>query len=161
MGVTKLRNFNRRCKMTLARWKPFGDLVSMHDRINRLFEDAFKGFDQSTDSLASWYPSADIYETKDEYAFKLEVPGLSKDDVKIELNDNTLSISGEKKESNEVKKENFHRIESYSGKFSRSFSLPRNIDTKKINANMKNGVLELRIPKAEEQKTKAIPISVN
>lgn len=147
--------------MTLARWKPYGDLVSMHDRINRLFENTFKGFDQTTDAAASWYPAADIYETKDDYAFKLEVPGLSKEEVNIELNDNTLSISGEKKESKEVEKDNFLRVESYSGKFSRRFSLPRNIDTKKINANMKNGILELRIPKAEEQKTKAIPISVN
>ncbi len=147
--------------MTLAHWKPFGDLVSMQDRFNRLFEDAFRGFDQSTDSIASGYPTTDIYETKDDYAFKLEVPGLSKDDLDIELNDNTLSITGEKKESKEVEQENVHRIERYSGKFSRSFSLPRNIDSKQINANMKNGILELRIPKAEEQKAKAIPISVN
>lgn len=147
--------------MTLVRWKPFGDLVSMHDRINRLFEDAFKGAEHSADPLASWYPAADIYETKDDYVFKLEVPGLSKDDIKIELNNNTLSIAGEKKEENEVKKENFHRIESYTGKFSRSFTLPRNIDPKKVNANMKNGILELHIPKAEEQKTQAIPITVN
>jgi HSP20 family protein len=147
--------------MTLVRWKPFGDLVSMHDRINRLFEDAFKGVEQSTDPLASWYPAADIYETKDDYVFKLEVPGLSKDDIKIELNNNTLSIAGEKKEENEVKKESYHRIESYSGKFSRSFTLPKNIDSKKVSANMKNGILELHIPKAEEQKTQAVPITVD
>jgi len=146
--------------MTLVRWKPFGDLVSMHDKINRLFADAFKDVDTSTDSLASWYPAADVYENKDDYVFKLEVPGLSKDDVKIEFNDGTLSISGEKKEEKEVKNENYHRVESFSGKFSRSFSLPRDIDIDKIDANMKNGILQLRLPKAEDQKTRAIPITV-
>ncbi len=146
--------------MTLMRWKPFGDLVSMHDKINRLFQDAFNEFDQGSDSLTSWYPATDIFETKDDYVFKLEVPGLSKNDVNIELNDNTLTIKGEKKEEKEIKKENYHRIESSSGKFSRSFTLPRNIDAKKVNANMENGILELRVAKAENKKAKAIPISI-
>lgn len=146
--------------MTLMRWKPFGDLVSMHDKINRLFKDAFNDFDQGSDPLTSWYPATDIFETKDDYVFKLEVPGLSKDDVNIELNDNTLTIKGEKKEEKEIKKENYHRIESSSGKFSRSFTLPRNIDTKKVNAHMENGILELRVAKAEDKKAKAIPINI-
>ena len=132
----------------------------MHDKINRLFQDAFYDFDQGGDSLTSWYPAADIFETKDDYVFKLEVPGLSKDDVNIELNDNTLTIKGEKKEEKEIKKENYHRIESSSGKFSRSFTLPRNIDTKKVNAKMEEGILELRVAKAEDKKAKAIPISI-
>ena len=147
--------------MTLVRWKPFGDLISMHDKINRLFEDAFqKDAGTYQDPLTSWYPAADIYETKDDYVFKLEVPGLSKDDINIECNGNTLSIKGEKKEEKEVEKENYHRIESYCGTFSRSFNLPKNVDPNKTNANMKDGILELRIAKAEEKKTKAIPITV-
>jgi HSP20 family protein len=147
--------------MTLVRWKPFGDIISMHDKINRLFEDAFqKDVDTFQDSLSSWYPTTDIYETKDDYVFKLELPGLSKEDINIEFNDNTLSIKGERKEEKEVKKENYHRLESYSGTFSRSFNIPKNVDPNKINATMKDGILELRIAKAEEKKTKAIPITV-
>ncbi len=147
--------------MTLVRWKPFGDMISIHDKINRLFDDALhKDFDKFQDSFTSWYPSTDIYETKDAYVFKLEVPGLSKEDINIEFNDNTLSVKGEKKEEKEVKKENYHRIESFSGTFSRSFNLPKNVDANKIDAAMKDGVLELRIAKAEEKKTKAIPITV-
>lgn len=147
--------------MTLVKWKPFGDLLSMHDRINRLFEDEFYGDQKrSESSLASWYPTTDIYETKDEYVFKLEIPGLSKDDVKIELNNNTLSLKGERKEEKEVKKEDYHRIESFSGTFSRSFSLPKNVDAGKVNATLKDGILEVRIGKAEAVSTKEIPIAV-
>jgi HSP20 family protein len=147
--------------MTLVRWKPFGDIISMHDKINRLFEDAYhKDVGKYQDSLASWYPATDIFETKDDYVFKLELPGLSKEDINIEFSDNTLSIKGERKEEKEVKKENYHRIESYTGTFSRSFNLPKNVDANKINATMKDGILELRIAKAEEKKTKAIPITV-
>ncbi len=147
--------------MTITRWKPFGDLINIHDRINRLFEDRFfKDSEMGSDSLLCWYPVADIYETKDEYVFKLEVPGLSKDDVSIEFYSNTLTVKGERKEEKDVKKEDYHRIESYCGTFSRSFSIPQNVDTAKISANMKDGILELRIPKIEEKKAKAIPISV-
>ena len=153
--------------MNIVTWKPwktmrpFGDLTSMNNRINRLFEDSLYGDNERENDMAAWYPSTDIYETKDDYVFKLEVPGLTKEDIKIELKDSTLSISGERKEENEVKKEDFHRIESCSGKFCRNFSLPRNIDPKKVNAKMKDGILELRIAKAEEAKPKSIPIEFN
>ena len=146
--------------MNLVRWKPFEDFMSMPKRMNRMFGDTFfKDFDKETDTLAQWYPATDIYETKDDYVFKLEVPGLKKEDINIELTDDTLSIKGERKDEREVKKEDYHRVESCSGTFSRSFSLPNNIDSKKINATMKNGVLELRVAKAEEKKPKAITIN--
>jgi HSP20 family protein len=147
--------------MTITKWQPFGNLLTLHDRINRLFEDEFhKDWGRGTGSLESWYPAADIYETKDEYVFKLEVPGLAKEDLNVEFNDNVLSIKGEKKKEKDVKEESYHRIESFSGSFSRSFTLPRNADAGKINASMKNGVLELKISKAEEKKAKAIAIDV-
>ena len=137
----------------------------MHNRIDRLFEDAFlRGWDtekENTDALTTWHPTTDIYETKDDYVFKIEVPGLAKDDVKVEIKDNTLSIKGERKEEKEVNEEDYHRVERCSGTFFRSFSLPRNVDSKKTNATMKNGILELRVAKAEEAKPKSIPISLN
>lgn len=147
--------------MTLTRWKPFGDLVSMHGKINRLFEDAFSDFDKESGMLTSaWNPATDIYETKDEYVFKVEIPGLSKDDINVEFCDNTLTIKGEKKEDKDVKKDGYHLIESFSGNFNRSYRLPQNVNTKNIQATMKDGILELRIPKAEESKPKAISINV-
>jgi len=146
--------------MTLTKWNPYGDLVSLHDRINRLFTEEFKGMSPGAGDIASWYPAADIYETKDEYVFKLELAGLSRDDVNVEFNDNVLSVKGEKKEKNEIKKDDYHRVESYSGTFSRSFTLPKDVDSTKINASMKDGILELRIPKTEERKAKAISINI-
>lgn len=145
--------------MAIMKRRNFGDMLSTYDRINRFFEDAFREFGDESESLTSWCPAADIYETDDDYVFKLEVPGIPKDDIDIDLQNNTLTIKGERKEDNEVKKENYHRVESYSGSFSRSFALPRNVDVNKINATMKDGVLGLRIAKAEEQKAKAITIS--
>jgi len=146
--------------MTLTQWKPFGDLMSMHDRIHRFFGDELKDAEKGSESLATWYPITDIFETKDEYVFKLEVPGLEKDDINIEFNENTLTIKGEKKEEKEVKEENYHRVERFSGSFSRRFTIPRETDGNKIKASMKDGILELRIPKAEEKKAKAIPINI-
>jgi len=147
--------------MALVRWKPFGDLFSMHERINRLFENEYRrDLPEGPESLGSWYPATDVYETKDGYVFKVEVPGLSKDDINVEFNNNVLSIKGERKEEKEIEKENYHRIESYSGTFSRSFSLPKDADPNKIDATLKNGILELRIVKTEEKKAKAISINV-
>jgi len=147
--------------MTITRWKPFRDIVTLQDRINHLFEDEVAGNRPgSLASFDSWYPAVDIFDTKDEYVFKLEVPGLSKEDVNVEFHNHVLTIKGEKKEDREIKKENYHRIESFSGSFSRSFTLPKNADAGKIDASMKNGILELRIAKAEETKAKAIPIEV-
>lgn len=143
--------------MNLTTWKPFGDLLSLHDRINRVFEDQYrKDYERGSGSLDSWYPPADVFETKDDYVFKLEVPGMAKDDIKVEFQNNVLTISGEKKQS---KDENYHRVESFSGAFSRSFTLPKNADGQKVAATLKNGILELRIAKAEEQKAKTISIN--
>jgi HSP20 family protein len=134
--------------MNLVSWKPmrhFGDWFSRDKQISRLFDEVLG--DTGSETLNTWYPAADIYETKD--------------DIKIELKDHTLSIKGEKKEEKEVKKDDYHRIESYSGTFSRSFVLPKDIDAAKVNASLKDGVLELRVAKTEEQKPKPIPISLN
>jgi HSP20 family protein len=134
----------------------------VHDRLNRFFEDEFfKDFYRPSETMSNWYPTTDIFETKDDFVFKLEVPGLSKDDIKIEFEKNTLSIKGERKTEKDVKDENYHRIERFSGTFNRSFTLPGETDGSKINASLKDGILELRIPKAEEKKAKSIPIKIN
>ena len=148
-------------KMTVLKWKPYGDLVRLSDRINRLFEnDLMSEGIKGTEGYTDWNPSTDIYETKDSYVFKIEIPGIKKDDIEIDLKENILSISGEKKEDSEIKKENYHRVESFCGSFSRSFTIPKDINPKKIEATLKDGILELKIGKADEIKAKKIQIEV-
>ena len=164
--------------MTYLRFKPFGGMNSRQgmrqdmrqDMMNRLFEgEGACGCHGSSntdsecisDTPSTWFPTTDIYETDDEYVFKLEVPGLSKEDVSVELKDNTLSIKGELKEEDELVEDNFRRLERFSGSFNRKFKLPRDVDGDKIDAALKDGILRLRIGKAEEEKAKEIAISVN
>jgi HSP20 family protein len=143
------------------RFRPYGDLLSMYGKINKLFEeDLMREGQQNQVDPNCWVPATDIYETSDGYVFKVELPGISKEDIKVELNGDNLSIKGERKEEKEVKKEEYHRIERICGSFSRTFQLPKNADGKKIIASMKDGILELRIPKEEQSITKAIPISI-
>jgi len=146
--------------MALTHWKPFGDLISVNNKLDRLFEDEIFDNDYTKNEPVKWYPVTDIYETKDDYVFKLQVPGLKKDEVSIEICENVLSISGERKVEKDVKKENYHRIERFTGKFQRSFSIPGEIECGKIKASMKDGVLELQVPKAEKIKARAIPIDI-
>jgi len=137
------------------------DLASLHDSINRLFENSYYGnSEKESGAVANWYPPTDIYETKDGYVLKLEVPGLKKEDLNVEMKGNVLTIKGERKEEKEIKEENYHRIESFCGTFCRSFSLPENIDAESIAAAMKDGVLELKIAKAEDKKTKNVAIDI-
>lgn len=145
--------------MNLTHFKPFGHVASVQDGINRFFDnDFFKDYRRIADSFTSWYPATDVYETKDNYSFKVEVPGMSKDDIQIEFADNTLTIKGTRKAEQEFKEENYHRVERSSGSFSRSFTLPGETDSSKITASMKDGILELQIPKAPEKIAKSIPI---
>ena len=147
--------------MSILRWKPFGDLQRFQGRINQFWDDDFfKDWQKQQQAVSSWMPSTDVVESKDGYVFKMELPGLDKEGIKIELDENILTVKGEKKEEKEEKGETIHRIERCSGIFSRSFNIPKNVDQKKIIANMKNGILELHIPKAAESKPKSIPIVV-
>jgi len=148
--------------MSIVRFhKPCGSMFDMYDRINKLYEEDLMGQDKETQlSSRCWNPAADIYETKDDFVFKVELPGISKEDIKVELTGDNLSIKGERKEEKEVKKEEYHRVERYCGSFTRSFRLPKNADGQNMKAAMKEGILELRIPKMEEAKTKAIPINI-
>ncbi|MCK4763282.1 MAG: Hsp20/alpha crystallin family protein [Candidatus Aminicenantes bacterium] len=148
--------------MTLVKMRPYGDWLGMRRRFNQLLENNLFQDDAVTSlSDASWNPATDIFETKDEYVFKVELPGMSKEDINIEFEDGVLTVNGERKEEQEVKEDDYFRCERCHGVFSRSFTLPKNIDSKKINAKMKNGILELKVPKAEEVKAKAIPVTVD
>lgn len=145
--------------MTLVSWKPMRDFDSMFDRMTRLLYSGYRQEMEDKDQyMSDWSPVTDIYETKDEYVFKVEVPGMNKEDVKVEVKDDNLWISGERKENKEIKQDDYHRVESRIGKFSRSFRLPNGIDQEKIEASMNNGILELKVPKPETKKPKAISI---
>ncbi len=146
--------------MTITKWRPLSDLLTLTDRLNKLFEEGFFGEEGEEFSIAKWQPATDIYETKDNYVFKVELPGFKKEDIEVEVKDNTLFIKGEKKMEEEVKKENYHRIERFYGSFQRSFVLPQNTVVDKIKANLKDGILEIKIPKSEKSKPKAIPVEV-
>ena len=145
--------------MTLTRLDPFRDLSVLQDRMSRLFGDAYGAREEGL--LSTWVPAVDIFENeKKELVLKAELPDLAREDVAVTVENNTLTIRGERKLDAEVKKEQFHRIERAYGNFSRSFSLPTTVDTGKIAAEFKNGVLTIRLPFREEAKPRSINIEV-
>jgi HSP20 family protein len=136
---------------------------TLQQRLNRLFGEAFPQLallGEEPISLAGWSPSCDIYETENEIVVKAEIPGVKKEDVKLSIQDNVLTLSGERKFEEETKKENYVRVERGYGSFSRSFTLPPSVDAKKISAEFKDGLLEVKLPKLEEAKPKEVEIKV-
>jgi HSP20 family protein len=147
--------------MALKVWEPFEELSTLQDRINRLFEGLMPEFVRGKTSVVSkWSPAVDIYEDKSNIYLDVEVPGMKKEDVKVKVEDKTLTVSGERKREREEKKEGYYRMERSYGSFYRSFYLPDNVDPTKIKAKYESGVLKLSIPKKEEAKPKEIPVDV-
>ena len=131
----------------------------LQDRINRLFDDDYTPMTEGL-LVAGWTPKCDIYETEGEIVLKAELPEVKKQDVKVNLDGNRLEISGERKLSDEIKRENYHRVERRYGKFVRSFTLPVEVDLAKVNADFKDGILQVTMPKREDAKTKRIEVKV-
>ncbi len=145
--------------MAIIRWDPFRDLVTLREKMNRLFEDAVISRGEQRDLVASsWAPAVDIYEDETQLVLTAEVPGINEKDIEIKLEDNTLSIHGERKMEKETKEENYHRIERAYGSFFRSFTLPNYIDQEKIRAEHENGVLKIIMSKREELKPRKVRI---
>ncbi|MDI6740471.1 MAG: Hsp20/alpha crystallin family protein [Candidatus Edwardsbacteria bacterium] len=148
----------------LVKWDPFNEMQSFHDDMNRVFSDFFgppwrmPGRRGLTDSL--WAPLMDIEETKEELVVKAEIPGMTKDDIKIQITADVLSISGERKHEEENKDKTYHRIERTYGKFQRIIRLPTEVQSGKTKASYENGVLTIRIPKSEEVKPREISIEI-
>ena len=151
--------------MSLVRWDPFRELEDMSDRLNRAFgrsaiarptgngnKDALTVFD--------WAPSVDIVETPEEFIVKAELPDVKKEDVKVSVDGGVLRIEGERKQEKEEKGKKYHRVERSYGSFFRSFTLPDNVDEGKVQAEFKDGILNVRLHKAEKVKPKAIEIKV-
>lgn len=146
--------------MAITKWDPFRDIMLLRDRMNRLFEDLVSTpkFEESDIIQSTWSPAVDIYETENELVLTAELPGVEEKDVEIKVEDNTLSLRGERKFEKETKEENYHRIERAYGSFFRSFSLPNYVDQEKISAEYENGLLKVRMPKKPEVKPRKVKI---
>jgi HSP20 family protein len=148
--------------MAIVRWDPFRDFGQLQDRINRAFTVPYgrPGEDVLMTS-GNWVPPVDIYENgAHELVLKAELPDMSRDDIDITVVDGTLTITGEKRFAGDVKEEQFRRVERRYGKFSRSFALPRTLDTTKVGAEYRTGVLTVRLPLREEAKPRQIKVEV-
>jgi HSP20 family protein len=146
--------------MVITRWDPFRELSSLQNRVNSLFQDYGRSGQDELTTTASIVPAVDVYEDEHKVTLKLEIPGISQDDLDIRLENSTLTVRGERKFEKEEKEENFHRIERRYGSFARSFTLPNTIDTESVNASYENGVLKLELSKRAEAKPKQIKVSI-
>jgi HSP20 family protein len=147
--------------MTIVRWEPLRELSSLQSEMNRLFSTVFDTPPSATsgDVLRRWVPAMDLVESGDHFVLRADLPGMSEEDIDIELEDGTLTVSGERKAEHEAREEGFHRVERSFGAFSRSLTLPKGIDGDAVSASFDRGVLEIRIPKPEQRKPRRISIA--
>jgi HSP20 family protein len=147
--------------MALVRWEPVRELTSLQNEMNRLFTTFFDTPTSGNgESARRWIPAMDLVETEDHFVLKADLPGLTEGDVNLEVEDNVLTISGERKAEHEDKREGYVRVERAYGAFRRSLTLPEGIDPDGVSASFDNGVLEVRIPKPEERKPRRVAIQV-
>jgi HSP20 family protein len=144
----------------LTRWDPFRELNSLQNRMNRLFEEQYGGGREESLTAGAFVPPVDIYEDEHTIQLKLEVPGIDEKDLDIKVENNTLTVSGERKFEKEEKEENFHRVERRYGSFTRSFTLPNTVSTDDIQADYDHGVLKVKLNKRAEAKPKQIKVNV-
>ncbi len=144
----------------LIPWRPFRELERMRREMDRIWDSFFERRPVRAEEEAEWLPTLDVSETKDNYVVKAELPGIDPKDIDISLMNDILTIKGEKKQEKEEKEENYHLIERTYGSFTRGIRLPGQVQSDKINASFKNGVLKVTLPKTEEAKKKEIKIKV-
>jgi HSP20 family protein len=147
---------------TLATWNPFGELDEVQNRLGSFFGGTFPRFGNGNGGLklADWSPQVDITEDEKEYLLKTDLPEMKKDEIKVDVENGVLSVSGERKAEKEEKNKKFHRIERSYGSFLRSFTLPEDADGAKVSADFKEGVLKVHLPKSPAAKPKAIEVKV-
>ena len=143
----------------LSNWTPFDRLSSLRDEVNRLFDFSWPSRDSGL--FSGWSPALDVFDDKDNFVVKVELPGMKKEDINLSLHDGVLTISGERKTERENKEGETFRSERYFGKFQRSVTLPMAVDANKVNASYKDGVLSIELAKAEEAKPKQIAVNVS
>ncbi|MGC1293494.1 MAG: Hsp20/alpha crystallin family protein [Alloacidobacterium sp.] len=147
--------------MAIIRWDPFRDVVALQNRMNSIFQDFTRGQGEAdTLTTAAFAPAVDIYEDEHKVVLKLEVPGMKQEDFDIRVENNTLTVRGERKFGKEEKEENFHRIERRYGSFYRAFTVPNTVNTENVAASYDAGVLKIELEKRAEAKPKQIKVSV-
>jgi HSP20 family protein len=145
----------------LTRWDPLRDLTTMQNRINRFVRESYRPEGPEEElTTTSFAPPVDIYEDEHTIAVKMEVPGIDEKDIDVRIENNTLTVHGERKIEKEEKEENFRRVERQYGSFTRSFTLPSSVDTGQVNANYDKGVLKISLAKKAEAKPKQIKVNV-
>ncbi len=144
---------------SITRWDPFRNHPTLQEQVNNLFESSFAG-NAGHSALTSWAPEVDIYETENELVLKADLPEIRDEDLDVRIENSMLTIRGERKFENEVKEENYLRIERSYGSFSRTFGLPNTVNTEAIKAEYKNGVLTVSLPKRAESKPKQVKVNV-
>jgi len=145
----------------LTRWEPFREFTTLQDRMNRLFRDSYGdgGRDESL-ATSSFAPAVDVYEDEHNVTLKIEVPGIDEKDIDVRLENNTLTVHGERKIEKEEKEENYRRVERQYGSFTRTFNLPVTVDADNVSATYDKGVLKIALPKKAEAKPKQIKVKV-
>jgi len=146
---------------TVATWPTFGRLSDLRDEIDRLFDSPLTALTRTSQLLSGWTPALDVYEEKDSFVVKSELPGMKKEDIEVSFQDGSLSISGERKSESKHEDTDVYRAERYFGRFQRSVSLPATINPDKVKAAYKDGVLTITLPKTDEAKPKRIDVSIN
>lgn len=148
--------------MAIIRWEPARELQSLQHEMNRLFGDFFETPTSGNGRAAMrrWIPAMDLVETEEHFVLRADLPGLSEQDVSVELEDNVLTLSGERRAEHEENQQGYYRIERATGAFSRSLTLPEGVEAEGIEARFDNGVLEVRIPKPAQRKPQRVAISV-
>jgi HSP20 family protein len=147
--------------MTIVRWEPLRELGTLQSEMNRLFNTVFDptgGGGANGGTMRRWMPAMDLLESGDDFILKADLPGLSEEDVTIELEDSTLTVSGERRTEHRAEGEGYYRVERATGSFSRSLTLPKGVDPEAVTARFDRGVLEVRIPKPAERKPRRISI---
>jgi HSP20 family protein len=145
--------------MTIVRWEPMRELTSLQSEMNRLFNTVFDA-PAAGGGLRRWVPAMDLVETQEAFVLRADLPGLSEENVNIEIEDNVLTVSGERNAEHESREEGFHRMERAFGSFSRSLTLPKGVDADAVKASFDRGVLEVTVPKPEQAKPRRISIAV-
>jgi HSP20 family protein len=146
----------------LTRWEPFREFATLQDRMNRLFRESFNdvGRDESL-TTSTFAPPVDVYEDEQKVTLKIEVPGIDEKDIDVRVENNTLTVHGERKIEKEEKEENYRRVERQYGSFTRTFTLPSSVDTDKVSATYDKGVLNITLPKKAEAQPKQIKVNVS
>src|SRR6476619_2072953 len=143
----------------LTRWDPFREFSTLQDRMNRLFRDSYGDRDEAL-ATSSFAPPVDVYEDEHNVSLNIEVPGIDEKDIDVRVENNVLTVHGERKFEKEQKEENFRRVERQYGSFTRSFTLPNTVDTENIQANYDKGILKIQLAKKAEAKPKQIKVNV-